>query len=834
MGDRPLSTVQSGVWFGQQLDPANPAFNIGGYVDIDGAVDPVQFQAALRMTVLETEALHVRFVVDHEGVPAQVVTAPPDWPMRYVDVSGEPDPERAAAGWMADDMATPVGLTRDPLFVHALLKLAPDRYYWYFRCHHIVLDGWGIWLFGSRVAEIYTANSTGQPLPPGLPAALDRIAEEDAAYRRSARFADDRAYWIERLAGRPPAVGLAGRPAPAGHRVHRHTGYLPVSLVDALGGVARSTAATWPSVVVAAVAGYVRRHTNAPEVVLGFPVSGRWGATAKRTPGMMSTILPLRLAAPDGVRFGDLVRAASQEMRQALRHQRYTAEDLRRELRLVGRTEALSAVSVNVMPFDYRLTFGACPSVMHMLSSGPVEDLAISVHAPGCDGRVRIDVEGNPALYEPEELRAIHERVVRVLEAGCADPDTVLDDYELLDEAERRRVLVDFNHTAHPVPDTTLTALLEVQARTSPAATALVAEGVEVSYAELHRRANRMARELIRHGAAPGTLVAVAVPRSVELVVSLLAVLKTGAAYLPLDPDYPVDRLDFMLRDARPVLVATVRDVFGALPVDAPVLVLDEPGTAAMLAARDGSALDARTVDPRDAAYVIYTSGSTGVPKGVVVPHRGIVNRLLWMQHRYGLTPQDRVLQKTPASFDVSVWEFFWPLLTGATLVLARPGGHKDPRYLAELIRTERVSTVHFVPSMLREFLSEPDAAGCRGLRRVICSGEALPAELAARVFEVLDTELHNLYGPTEASVDVTAWECRPEPGAVVPIGQPVWNTQMYVLDRRHRPVPVGVVGELHRRRPTGRRVPRPAGPDRGTVRRQPVRGARRGDVPDR
>ncbi|GDY63043.1 hypothetical protein SAV14893_024360 [Streptomyces avermitilis] len=360
-----------------------------------------------------------------------------------------------------------------------------------------------------------------------------------------------------------------------------------------------------------------------------------------------------------------------------------------------------------------------------------------------------------------------------------------------------------WNDTARELPGggDTLPELFRTQVSRTPDATALVFRDTRLSYTELDERSDRLARLLAGHGAAPDRVVALTVPRSVELVVALLAVLKTGAAYLPVDPDYPADRIGYLLADAAPVLLLTHSDVEATLPPGArpeglPRLVVDaqeEPLERAPFA-------PARPPAAQDAAYVIYTSGSTGRPKGVVVPHAGIVNRLHWMQHEYRLTGDDRVLQKTPSGFDVSVWEFFWPLITGATLVVAEPGGHKDPAYLAELIRGERITTVHFVPSMLQVFLDEPAAALCTGLRRVVCSGEALPVELADRFTASLPgVPLHNLYGPTEASVDVTYWEYTPEPGATsVPIGRPVWNTRLYVLDAALRPAAVGETGELY------------------------------------
>ncbi|MET0133279.1 MAG: amino acid adenylation domain-containing protein, partial [Kibdelosporangium sp.] len=345
------------------------------------------------------------------------------------------------------------------------------------------------------------------------------------------------------------------------------------------------------------------------------------------------------------------------------------------------------------------------------------------------------------------------------------------------------------------VPDTTLPELFRTQAAATPAATALVFDGVSLSYAEVAARVEHLSAVLRQRGAGPGRIVAVAIPRSIELVVALHAVVRSGAAYLPVDPDYPADRIDFMLRDAAPVLLLTAAGVDVEPPHGIPSLVVDElPAPAgAEPPAGDG------VPSPTDPAYVIYTSGSTGRPKGVLVPHRGIVNRLLWMQSEYRLQPDDRVLQKTSASFDVSVWEFFWPLAVGATLVVAAPDGHRDPAYLAGIIQAERITTVHFVPSMLRAFTQEPASARCTGLRRVICSGEALPADLAEDFRAMLPAGLHNLYGPTEASVDVTFWEYVVEPGAgSVPIGRPVWNTQTYVLDARLRPVPAGATGELY------------------------------------
>ena len=369
-------------------------------------------------------------------------------------------------------------------------------------------------------------------------------------------------------------------------------------------------------------------------------------------------------------------------------------------------------------------------------------------------------------------------------------------------EARQGRSPRDWNDTAHPVAASTLPDLFDAQTCRCPQATALLFEDQLLSYGALNARASQLARLLINREIGPESLVAVALPRSLELVVALLGVLKSGAAYVPLDPDYPAERLTFMLADARPACLLTLRELSPVFH-DVPVLCLDDPATQDMLArSADTNPTDGeRTAPllPHHPAYVIYTSGSTGKPKGAVVSHAAIVNRLEWMQATYRLTSGDCVLQKTPAGFDVSVWEFFWPLLHGAKLLIAAPQGHKDPVYLAALIAERQVTTVHFVPSMLWSFLQEPRARACRSLERVICSGEALTAQLCARFREILDASLHNLYGPTEAAVDVTFWECGHEDSAAsVPIGRPIWNTQLHVLDDSLQPVPVGSDGELY------------------------------------
>ncbi|MER7728755.1 amino acid adenylation domain-containing protein [Streptomyces sp. NPDC096323] len=790
----PLTAAQSGMWYAQSLDPLSPAQNTAECLEIDGPLDPDVFAAALRRVIAETDALRVRIEDGPKG-PRQFVAASVGLPLTVHDLREAPDPDRQAEAWMRADLGEPCDLGAGPLFRHALLRVGEERWLWYQRIHHLVMDGFGYSLLVRRTAEVYTALARGFEPGPRTFATLTDLVAQDADYRSSEAFAADRAHWSEAFADRPEAPRLAGRGALPSRTFLRRTAHLGPDATQRVRDLATHLRATWPEVLIAAQALYTARATARAEVVLGLPMMGRVGSVALRVPGMVMNVLPLRLTVSPGASFAELVRQVVLGVRAVRRHQRYRYEDIRRDLRLLGESRGLVGPLVNVMPFDYDVDFAGAPARARNLSAGPVDDLTVNIY-DRADGRgLRVDHDGNPALYDEGALAAHQERFLHLVERlTSADPHTSLSAHGIATPAEQALVVEEFNRTVRALPPTTLIGPIEAQAARTPDATALVYGDVSLTYAQLNTRANRLARHLRTLGARPGAVVAVAVPRSVELIVSLLAVLKAGAAYLPLDPEYPAERITYMLRDAAPVCVVT----------DRADRLADDAGTArVVLDGLDVSGYPwcdpSRPLTPAHPAYVIYTSGSTGRPKGVVVSHGAIDNRLRWMQDAYGLTADDRVLQKTPSSFDVSVWEFFWPLREGAALVVAEPGGHKDPAYLARLIREQAVTTCHFVPSMLQVFLAEADPGACGGLRRVFCSGEALPRETAHAFGRGLPhVELHNLYGPTEAAVDVSFHACAAHDTGPVPIGQPVWNTRLYVLDAALRPCPPGVPGELY------------------------------------
>ncbi|GAA3184213.1 MULTISPECIES: amino acid adenylation domain-containing protein [Streptomyces] len=789
----PLTAAQSGMWYAQALDPLSPAQNTAECLEIAGPLDPELFAAALRHVTAETDALRVR-VTDTPDGPRQRLLPAVELPLSVHDLRGAADADAEAEAWMRADLAKPCDLAAGPPFRHALFRTGDERWLWYQRIHHLVMDGYGYSLLVRRTAEVYSALARGEEPGPRAFGALADLVAQDAEYRGSEAYAADRDHWRTAFADRPEAPRLAGRGALPSRTFLRTTAHLSPEATERLRELAAGLRATWPDVLVAAQALYTSRACDRADVVLGLPMMGRLGSVALRVPGMVMNVLPLRLTVTPEATFAQLVRQVVLAVREARRHQRYRYEDIRRDLGLLGEARGLVGPLVNVMPFDYGAEFAGAPARARNLSAGPVDDLTVNVY-DRADGRgLRIDHDGNPALYDGDALAGHQERFLTLLERLAAtDPQQPLAGHTVATPAEHALVIDEFNRTGHQVPPTTLIGPIESQAARTPDATALVFGDTALTYGQLSARANRLARHLQGLGAGPSKLVAVSVPRSVELVVALLAVLKSGAAYLPLDPDYPAQRLTYMLQDASPVCALT--DRAGRLPSDAgtPLVALDTLDVSGHLPVNP-----ARALTPSHPAYVIYTSGSTGRPKGVVVSHRAIDNRLRWMQHAYPLGAGDRVLQKTPSSFDVSVWEFFWPLRQGAALVVAEPGVHKDPVRLARLITERSVTTCHFVPSMLQVFLAAPQAAGCTALRQVFASGEALPRETATLFARTLPgAALHNLYGPTEAAVDVSYHACAADGDGPVPIGRPVWNTRLYVLDAARQPCPPGVPGEL-------------------------------------
>ncbi|MFD6449837.1 non-ribosomal peptide synthase/polyketide synthase, partial [Nocardia sp. NPDC060220] len=825
----PLSLAQQRMWFLNRFDSATGVNNIPLAVRLTGDLDIDALRQAVADVVDRHEVLRTVYPETADGQGVQVVLPAGQMPISLHPITvGEDEirdriSELVLAGF---DVTAEVPVRAELLRIAGSMDGShPDTHVLVFVVHHISGDGWSVRPLARDVMIAYAARSRGEA--PGwtpLPVQYADFAlwqretlgsEADSA----SMIAQQVAYWSQNLAGLPDQLDLPAdraRPAVASNRGGVHEFSIDPALSAGLNALAREHGASLFMVVHAAFAALLARLSGSDDIAIGTAVAGRGEAVLDDAIGMFVNTLVLRSAVDPAQPFTELLAQTRENDLAAFGHADLPFERLV-EILNPARSQARHPL------FQVMLSFQNTGEASFELPGLEVAGVPLDVVTAKFDlhlnlaDRHRADgsADGMTAefayatdMFDADTIAVLAQRLVRMLTAVVAKPARAIGEVELLAPAEYRQVVTDWNATEHPVDQAaTLVSMFEAQAATSPRATAVTFEGTSLSYREFTAQVNRLARHLIAQGVGPDTMVALGMRRSLDLVIGMYAVSVAGGAYVPLDPDHPAERTHYVLETAAPVCVlTTVRDEFDAGSTTAlNIEGLDLSGYS------DAPVTDAERIAPlrpANTAYVIFTSGSTGRPKGVAVSHGAIVNRLVWMQEAYGLTEADVVLQKTPATFDVSVWEFFWPLQIGARLVVAKPDGHRDPAYLAEIIATEDVTTAHFVPSMMSVFVAElaesaavalaDGAEVSSSLRLVFASGEALPAPTAQRMRALTGAALHNLYGPTEAAVDVTFHEVTDADTTSVPIGAPVFNTQVYVLDSRLHPAPVGVPGELY------------------------------------
>lgn len=797
----PLVAAQPGIWMAERLSTLPGAWSVAHYVELRGALDPALLGKAIVAGLQQADTLSLRFE-EQEGEVWQWVAAertfaePP-----IIDLRTTPDPHRAATERMQADLAQDLRVDGgNPLVCHQLLRVGDDRWYWYQRYHHLLVDGFSFPAITRQIAAIYRAWQRGEATPESPFTSFAEVVDEYQRYAGSEAWQRDKAFWQAQRQALPAPASLSAAPL-GGRAAGSDIWRMKLEMnADAFRRLASHVPQCQPAdLALALTTLWLGRLCNRMDYAAGFIFMRRMGSAALTSTGPVLNVLPLAVHIDAQETLADLAMRLAAQLKKMRRHQRYDAEQIVRDSGKAAGDEPLFGPVLNVKVFDYLLDIDGVETVTHTLATGPVNDLELALF-PDETGGLSLEILANKARYDEAELRRHMARLTALLVQFAADPTLRCGDAEMLSADELTR-LAAVNDTAMPLPATTLSALVADQARKTPDAPALADANWQFSYREMRQQVVALAQLLRQRGVKPGDSVAVALPRSVFLTLALHGIVEAGAAWLPLDTGYPDDRLRMMLEDARPSLLIASEDQLARFN--------DIPGLESLcyqqpLAVADDAPL--ALSKPDHTAYIIFTSGSTGRPKGVMVGQTAIVNRLLWMQDRYPLSADDVVAQKTPCSFDVSVWEFWWPFIAGARLVMAEPEAHRDPQAMQQFFAHYGVTTTHFVPSMLAAFVASLDAdsvAACRTLRRVFCSGEALPTDLCREWERLTGASLHNLYGPTEAAVDVSWYPaCGPELAAVtgssVPIGWPVWNTGLRILDAAMRPVPPGVAGDLY------------------------------------
>ncbi|WP_426811136.1 amino acid adenylation domain-containing protein [Pseudomonas sp. WOUb67] len=797
-----LSYAQQRQWFLWQMDPQGSAYNIPVALRLKGDLDLQALQASFDALIARHETLRTTIHLDGDQ-PVQVIH--PEVPFALVIETLEQidaDPTAAVKAWVEQEVQQPFDLEQGPLLRVKLLRLAADDHVLVLTLHHIVSDGWSTPIMVDELVRFYEAGRAGQALQlPALPVQYADYALWQRQWMEAGEREKQLGYWAARLGDEQPVLELPlDRPRGS---VQSHAGArFDIAIDDALAAslkrLAKRQGVTLFTLLLASFQALLHRYSGQNDIRVGVPIANRNRSEVEGLIGFFVNTQVLKAEFDLSTTFDELVEQVHQAGLGAQAHQDLPFEQLVEALQPErslshsplfqvmhnhgsegqGQTRRLPGLTLQALDWEIHTT---------------QFDLALNTleHEHGIGAFLTYAT----ALFDEATIAQLAGHWQDLLAAIVAQPQQRIAELALLNAAQQQQVVHDWNRTQVDYPlEQCLQELIEAQVAATPDAPALVFAEQTLSYRELNGRANQLAHKLREQGVGPDVLVGIAAERSVDMVIGLLGILKAGGAYVPLDPEYPAERLAYMMQDSGIRLLLTQAHLLAQLPLPEgvqPLLLEPLPGYS------DANLV--HSTSPGNLAYVIYTSGSTGRPKGAGNSHRALVNRLCWMQKAYGLDAGDTVLQKTPFSFDVSVWEFFWPLLVGARLAVAQPGEHRDPERLVEVIRQHAVTTLHFVPSMLQAFMGSAEVERCSGLKRVVCSGEALPAELAQQTLARLPgAQLYNLYGPTEAAIDVTHWTCRPGSDSGVPIGRPIDNLKTHILGAGLQSVAPRAAGELY------------------------------------
>nr|UXB94706.1 non ribosomal peptide synthetase [Pseudomonas syringae] len=804
-----LTAAQRNIWLDQMTQGDSPLYNIGGHLEIDGALDYELFQRAVDLLIAKHDALRMVLLDqrDEEGVPLQAFATSMPMPVTPIDLQGQDDPFQAAECWMQRQLERAFRLDGEPLFRIHLLKLEAQRFYCMIYAHHIALDGWGMDGLCASLSELYNALHDQHTPDLTAPSYVDFI-KDDSQYRGSRRFALDQAYWLDKYRDIPePLLVPRPRPAQIQNEAPSRSGHLSYGLArdleQQIDDLALGLNASSFHVLLAVLYVYFTRAYQRDELVIGLPILNRPNASYKKTLGLFTQLSSVRLKFSADLPFGELVQGICRAVKQDYRSQRFPVSDLNRllELRRAERTQ-LFDLTFSYERNDHLLRFGQATA--HAVKSSNNHEqtpLAIHLRTNAYETESRLHYIYNEGYFQHDEIAPLAERLQHVIEQGLANPHLPVHGFSLIGKTDTLQMQA-WNAGQTPFAnDLTIHQQFEARAAERPDAVALMFEEQTLSYGELNARANQIAHRLLALGVRPDDRVAICVERGPAMIIGLLGILKAGAGYVPLDPAYPLERLAYTLGDSAPVALLSQQSVQPALPVsDVPLIYLDDADL------QDQSVCNPQvSVRPSDLAYVIYTSGSTGLPKGVMVEHRNVARLFSATQDWFGFNEQDIWALFHSFAFDFSVWEIWGALLHGGRLLIVPQLVSRSPEDFHDLLCSAGVTVLNQTPSAFRQLIAaQGDKEQAHSLRQVIFGGEALETAMLkpwyARKVNA-STQLVNMYGITETTVHVTYYPLQPEDAQRVgasPIGKRIPDLQLYLLDTYGHPLPQGAVGELY------------------------------------
>ncbi|WP_139488131.1 non-ribosomal peptide synthetase [Brevibacillus dissolubilis] len=809
----PLSEGQKGLWMLHKLDPTSDVYNIPVCFRIRAKVDIEKLKQAFAVVVTRHEQLSC-LVSEEEGVPYLVPQPFRDHTFSATQIHIPVGDELISL--LRRELKKPIDLYRDPLIRMNVYSATPTDHVVLVVVHHLVFDGASTSVFLSDLFATYEALvKNGAVSESDEFITYDEFLEWELNYLDGEQSRADRGYWLDKLDGELPSLTLDIERQNEVYLTSKGATFaLPLtgSEHSAISQFCTKHRVKPTAFFLSIFQTLLQRYTGEKDLIIGMPTMGRPKFEFYQAIGYFVNMMPMRSMIHDDLLYSDYLSELNVALAENMDHATYPFPRMVKDLNIQSNLQAPPVFQVtytfqNKNLFTINASTPTLGEIEFVEQIGQEGEFKISLEVFEEQDRFVLCLKYDANKFDAQDIASMMGHYQNLITAVIANPSAPIGSYSYLSEAERNQVLIGWNQTKAPFPsERCLHDFFEEHASAHPEAIALEYDGKQMSYAELNARANQVAAYLRQSGVKTDTVVALCAERSFEMVIGIYGIVKAGGAYLPIDPAYPADRVTYMVENAGVTRMLTLSYLADSLPLegmDVAYLDTDEDSsgrkgvfstqpTANVSRAETGLGV-------HNLAYVIYTSGSTGLPKAVMVEHRALTNRIDWMQKAYSLDTSDVVLQKTPFSFDVSVWEFFWPLITGARMVIAKPGGHADPAYLSALIQSTGVTTLHFVPSMFRIMLGEDAWKECTTIRRVFCSGEALPPDLVKRHYAQNQAALINLYGPTEAAIDVSYWNCpNTSGGSTVPIGKPIQNVKLYVLNDQLSPQAVGFRGQLY------------------------------------